>query len=193
MKGRWGVIMLIAVLIFGGWAATAGDIRPLTGRILRFEDFQPTRIPTGLAMADTLAYLEYPEVTAEVRALPVAGADAGSRLLLVAPNSELLCGTGGCPYVAVDAHTGKKLGDFFGSLVVLDRLVDGFPVLQVLSRRDFDHTGLSTYVHASGSYVLVSRSLLDGVAMDDWRRALTAVNSEAEKSGWPADTKPLQK
>lgn len=178
MHMRPGALALVVALTFVAWGAEAGDAAPLTGRILRFEDFLPTPIPSGVAMADTLGYLEYPEGASEMRALSVAGADADSRLLIVAPHSELLCGTGGCPYVVLDAQANKNLGEFFGSLVVLDRLVDRHPVLQVLSRRDSEYTGLSTHVYADSNYVLVSHALLDGKAIDDWRHALEVRKSE---------------
>lgn len=176
MKASWGAGVLAAALVFAVEQTAAGDAAPLTGRILRFEEFPLAPIPTGVPMAETLTYLEYPEGASEVRAMSFVGADAASGLLIVAPHSELLCGTGGCPYVLLDRQTGKSLGDLFGAPVILDQMVDGYPVLQVLSRRDAGYTGLSTYVHGGGRYVLVSHALLDGGSMDDWRRALAGAN-----------------
>ncbi len=78
-----------------------------------------------------------------------------------------LCGTGGCPYALVDGKTRKRIGDFFGSpILVLDQRINGFPVIQSYGHLSVDSGGFTTYVFDGGKYQVVSGVYVEGKSLE---------------------------
>lgn len=78
------------------------------------------------------------------------GGDAEAEWLVMSP--ERLCGTGGCLYVLFDGKTAREIGRFFGTLIVLQRRQNGYPVIQTISRQDESFSSLRTFVFADRQY-----------------------------------------
>jgi hypothetical protein len=57
-------------------------------------------------------------------------------------------------------------------VVVLEGRLNGFPVIQTVSRKDADTAHLSTYVFDGRSYAQVSYALLSEAGMEAWHRSL---------------------
>ncbi len=78
-----------------------------------------------------------------------------------------LCGTGGCPYALVDGKTKKRIGDFFGSpILLLDQRINGFPVIQSYGHLSVDSGGFTTYVFDGRKYQVVSSVYVEGKSLE---------------------------
>lgn len=157
----------------GAGAQTAATTEgAFAGTLLDASKFSTTRIPGGTAWADALVFLEYPgdstEVLAHKRDLNGDGVDD----YVVASHGHILCGTGGCPFVVLDGRSGREIGSFFGYVAVLTAKANGHSVIQVISKRSTDSSGLSTYVYRAGNYQLVSHAILQADGVERWRRTL---------------------
>ena len=159
----------------GAGADTGAPIeRQLAGTLLDGSKFSTTRIPGGTASADALALLEYPDNSTEALAHKWDVTGDGVEDYIVASYRDTLCGTGGCPYVVLDGRSGSEIGSFFGFVAVLATRVNGYSVIQVISKRSIDSSGLSTYVHGRQGLQLVSHSILQAEGVKEWRNTLEA-------------------
>lgn len=78
------------------------------------------------------------------------GRDDAPEWLVVAPARR--CDASGCPLVLIDGASGREIGRFHGSLIVLARRQNGYPVLQTLLRQDEEFWSLRSYVFGDGVY-----------------------------------------
>jgi hypothetical protein len=76
--------------------------------------------------------------------------DAEPEWLLMSP--ERLCGNGGCLYVLFDGKTAREIGRFSGTLIVLHRQQNGYPVIQTITQQDASFSSLRTFVFADRQY-----------------------------------------
>jgi hypothetical protein len=86
--------------------------------------------------------------------------------------ADTLCGTGGCPVLLLDGRSGHRLGEFFGAVAVLRQRAGARAVIQVISRRDIDHSNLETHVFDSGRYRRADHVVLDAAAVAEWRKGI---------------------
>jgi hypothetical protein len=78
-----------------------------------------------------------------------------------------LCGNGGCVYVLCDGATRSKLGQFFGSpLYVRADRAHGYPNIATYSRQSVDSGVYTQYSFDGRAYVVTSRRLFKGAAVD---------------------------
>ena len=157
-----------------GAETVAPTERALAGTLLVASKFSITRIPGSPASADALVSLEYPNNSTEVLAHKLDVNGDGVDDYIVASYQNSLCGTGGCPYAVLDGRSGREIGSFFGYVAVLATKVNGSSVIQVISKRSIDSSGLSTYVYGREGYQLVSHSILQAEGVEQWRRTLDA-------------------
>lgn len=137
------------------------------GTLLRHSDFRPSMIALT---ADDRAFLGY-----AVDSLPLAQRvdidDDGIPDVFVVAHASL-CGTGGCPVLLLDGRSGHRLGEFFGTIAVLEQREHGRAVIQVLSRRDIERTGIETHAFNGLHYRQLGHDLLGADAMNAWHERL---------------------
>jgi hypothetical protein len=85
---------------------------------------------------------------------------------------EIVCGTGGCPFVLLAAPSMKRIGTFFGHLAILDERINGYRVIQTYSRYRFEATALDTHVFDGKAYRRVSHAVLEPCGFAAWSRRL---------------------
>lgn len=76
--------------------------------------------------------------------------DGEPELLAVSP--ARLCNEGRCSYALFDGKTLREIGRFYGSLVVLDRKTNRYPVIQTINQQDPGYYSLRTYVFIDATY-----------------------------------------
>ena len=85
-------------------------------------------------------------------------------LLQSAPS---LCGTGGCVYVLYDGATRRKVGQFFGSpLIVRAERVHGYPNIATYSHLNAGSGTYTNYGFDGNAYVVTSTRVVDGAEGD---------------------------
>jgi len=172
---RAGVATLLAVICCAMAAPLSGGaqggVTSLSGRLIRYEDLEQEAIPIGGSLEAAMVSLDY-----DVDEMPLVysedfDGDGVPDYLMGSPEGRL-CGTAGCPYVFIDGASLDTLGEFFGTVAVLDGKVNQFPVIQTVSRRDFETTNLNTFVFDGEVYRLVSHALLGSAGTDAWIETL---------------------
>ncbi|MEO5358838.1 MAG: hypothetical protein H7843_00155 [Nitrospirota bacterium] len=90
-------------------------------------------------------------------------------LFVAHPN---ICGTGGCPYVLVDGKSRHAIGEFFGSIVLLDQKINGYPVIQATSKYDITSVTVTTHVFDGKDYKVVALFLLEERGIAKWKEII---------------------
>ena len=81
-------------------------------------------------------------------------------LLQSAPS---LCGNGGCAYVLCDGATGRKIGEFFGSpIVVRAERRRGYPDIETYSQMGAGSGDHAEYGFDGAAYVVTARRTVEG-------------------------------
>ena len=140
-------------------------------RILRYEDFESRNIPVESGIEEATAALDYMPGESPLTFRADLNGD-GFEELFVAPLNYRLCGTAGCPYMLVEGASKTLIGEFFGTVAITSTKINGFPVIQAISKRDLESTNLQIYVYDGARYTIVGHALLESKGMDAWRDTL---------------------
>ena len=160
--------MVVAAL---GAAQVVGQLPPSGVRVDR-GSLPSVRLPALGDIPAVLAELEVGEGEAAKALLVDMNADGTADWLV--ESSPTLCGTGGCPYVLVDGRSGRRLGEFFGSsIVILEQRINGLPVVQAFAHLSVDSGTFTTSVFDGTSYQTVSSLLLKGDSVQGLFETLT--------------------
>jgi hypothetical protein len=90
-------------------------------------------------------------------------------------SSERLCGTGGCLYSLIDGKTKKRIGDFFGSpILILDQKINRYPVIQSYGHLSAESGNFTTYVFDGKNYQIVATVFLEGKSLEELFKGLSA-------------------
>lgn len=143
------------------------DNLQLSGVPVRIESFRPVDIDNLPPEVDALQSGETDLLHAYVRDLN--GDGIPDYLFIAHPN---ICGTGGCPYVLVDGKSRHTIGEFFGSIVLLDQKINGYPVIQTTSKYDITSVIVTTHVFDGKGYKLAALFLLEERGIDKWKETL---------------------
>jgi hypothetical protein len=123
----------------------------------------PRDLPTTGDFAAALADLEVPSSESPRVEWVDVDNDGADDWLVEA--GESLCGSGGCPYVLLHGGSGRRLGDFFGSpIVVFDRRRNGLRVVEAFQHLGAGSAALVTYEFDGTAYRTSARVELDGSA-----------------------------
>jgi hypothetical protein len=122
---------------------------------------EPTPLPAVGDVPAVLADLEVPDgEVPKVLTLDVTGDGVGDWLV---ESPDTACGTGGCTYVLVDGRSARRLGEFFGSPLVVEPAATGsLPVVEAYQHLSADTGALVTYRFYGAAYRAVSREALAG-------------------------------
>ena len=90
------------------------------------------------------------------------GGTAEPEWLVMSP--ERLCGIGGCLYVLFDGLSAREIGRFFGTLIVLHRQQNGYPVIQTISRQEDGFASVRTFSFADRQYQVDDEVLIGEAA-----------------------------
>ena len=97
-------------------------------------------------------------------AVDLNGDGINDYLLQSAPS---LCGNGGCVYVLCDGSTRRKVGQFFGSpLIVRAERVQGYPNIATYSHQSAGSGNYTDYSFNGKLYVVTSTRSVEGAAAD---------------------------
>lgn len=168
-------LLLMASASFAIFAAEAGGVtnQSSDGEIVAYEALQAIPRSRVSVPDETIEALEYPPGSETILAYTFdANGDEEVDYIVASPGG-ILCGTGGCPYVLVDGGSGVALGEFFGTVAILNTTMNGYRAVQVLSKRDLESATLQTYVFNGKAYQLVSTALLQERGIAEWRRGFT--------------------
>lgn len=163
---RSGILtFLMVILPVAGWSADS--THQLSGALLQAQLFKPVAIRNLPLEADALEYRDNELPHAYVKDLN--GDGLHDYLIAAHPN---LCGTGGCPYLLLDGKSRRSIGEFFGTIALLDRKINGYPVIQSISKHDNAAITVSTYVFDGTAYRLIATSLLEERGIAAWKESL---------------------
>ena len=156
------------ILVFSLIAAASGRIahaedRPKAPWAFEPESTTPISVPTDIrrAVGFDLEYEEAEPINGV--AVDLNGDDVKDYLLR---SAQRHCGTGGCMYALCDGASRRKLGEFFGSpLIVWAERVHGYPNIAIYSHQSAG-SGIYTKYSFDGSvYVVTSKQTLEGPAV----------------------------
>jgi len=86
---------------------------------------------------------------------------------LIIQSSNLLCGTGGCVYSIIEGREKTKIGELFGSfLLITDEYLNNFPVIHLYSNLSATSGHYSVLAFDESRYKMVSNVYLTGDAVD---------------------------
>jgi len=126
----------------------------------------PLKLPASGDIPDILDRLEYFDDAVPYAFQKDLNGDSQGEYLIVAAGS--LCGTGGCPYALVDGRSLRRIGDFFGSpILVADQKINSYPVIQSYSHASAGSGTFTTYVYDGKEYQAVSTIFLVGESVDE--------------------------
>lgn len=172
VKRDWRALALLFLgLTFGPWCAAEPAVtKTAAGALIAREAFSPRTLRPDGDVASVLQALDYAvDEVPRVYADDLDG-DGASEYLIV--SHDRLCGTAGCPYALLDGHGMREIGNFFGHVALLDARINGFPVIQAMSKRDLSAVNLSTFVFDGGRYREVAYSLLNEPGVSEWHRRI---------------------
>jgi hypothetical protein len=165
MRARGLLIVLLLTLPTAAWSVSGK--MPLSGVMLQSEAFRPVAIGNLPTEADALEYRDDEQPHAYVQDLNGDGVPD----YLIAAHPDL-CGTGGCPYLLVDGKSGQVIGDFFGTIALLDLKINGYPVIQSVSKQNIAAITVLTHVFDGSCYRLTASSLLEEHGIAAWIESL---------------------
>lgn len=142
----------------------------LTGTLIPRESFAPRVLAASGDLENVLLGLDYDKDEVPLVYAADFNGDEEVDFLIVSP--ERLCGTAGCVYSLLDGKTMREIGNFFGYVAVLDVRINGFPVIQVMSKRDVSTVNLSTYVFDGGQFMEIGYALLSEPGVQEWHERI---------------------
>lgn len=149
-----------------------GDERILPGEVIPYlgSAWKSRKLPPRGDVDSALTQLDYRDELPLVYSIDLNG-DGHDELLLTTPNGRL-CGNAGCPYILLAPKTMKRIGEFFGHLVLLDERVNGYRIIQSYSRYRVSDSSFDTYVFDGSAYRLVSHAIVDVCGLEQWGRRI---------------------
>lgn len=167
---------MVALLIWcAGQAGLVAAADPtasgsLTGTLIPREAFAPRVLAASGEVENVLLGLDYDKGEVPLVYAADFNGDGEVDFLIVSP--ERLCGTAGCVYSLLDGKTMREIGNFFGHVAILDVRINGFPVIQVMSKRDLFSVNLSTYVFDGGQFMEIGYALLSEPGVQEWNERI---------------------
>ena len=173
------LLLLVAIVGLSGLAypvradsecgELGGDERILPGELLG-KAWKRRDLPSKGDVDDALSRLDSNDEGPLVYSIDL-NRDGKPELLLTG-SGDRLCGNAGCPYILLDPKTQKRIGEFFGHLVILDERANGYRIIQSYSRYRVSASNLDTYVFDRGEYRLVSHTIIDACGLEQWHRRM---------------------
>ena len=91
-------------------------------------------------------------------------------------SASSLCGNGGCVYVLCDGATRRKVGQFFGSpLIVRAERVHGYPNISTYSHQSVGSGTYADYSFDGNVYIVTATRSVKGAAVDRLLKTLRSV------------------
>ena len=165
---------VLCVLLSGVLMAGHAAEQTSGGVLITPAAFQVTELATVNGIDDVLVALDYDENEKPRVFAADFNDDRIPDYLII--SHERLCGTAGCSYSLVDGKSGREIGTFFGHVAVLDQRVNGFRVIQTLSKRDLSTVNLSTFTFDGKRFVESRHALLDEQAAGKWLRGIATMD-----------------
>ena len=82
---------------------------------------------------------------------------------IIIQSASSLCGTGGCVYILIEGHSKTKIGELFGSpLLITDKIINNFPVIQIYNHLSAESGNYSVFVYNGKKFDKVSSVYLTG-------------------------------
>lgn len=172
------VIMMLAGNVHAGQTTQSGIW-------LASSSMTEIKLPTAGDITSLQLDFEYPtNIFLKAFAMDFNG-DGVSDYIVEAYQS--LCGTGGCSYAMVDGKLNKRIGDFFGSpILVLDQKINGYPIIQSYAHLNADSGNFVTYVFDGKKYQIVANTFVEGKSLEVLFKKLSAfrkVSASTPKAG----------
>ena len=165
MRKRGLLIILLLALPVAGWSVVSPHQQ--SGTLLQAQSFKPVTIRNLPPETDALGYRDNELSHAYVS--DMNGDGVPDYLIAAHPN---LCGTGGCPYLLVDGKSVRTIGEFFGTVALLEQKINGYPAIQAMTKLDNTAVTVSTYVFDGKIYRLVASSLLEERGITAWKESI---------------------
>lgn len=145
-----------------------------------FQSFPPLTLPKSDELSKILANEDY-EDNGPVNGYKLdLNGDEIDDFLIQSPMS--LCGTGGCGLIIIDGKSFRKIGDFFGgSIIILDKKVDGYAMIQMLKYTDSDSAEIESYIYRRTEYESITKSIYSGKTLDKLLGKLRSVVKKVRK------------
>jgi hypothetical protein len=160
---RYAVVALIIWSLMSN--AYAGQDKP-SGMLLDNSSTSQVKLPAAGDIPNILDQLEYYDNAVPYVLQKDLNGDGVEDFVIVSASS--LCGTGGCPYALVDGKSMRKIGDFFGSpILISDQKINHYPVIQSYSHISAGSGNFTTYVYDGKTYQVVSEVYLVGESVEE--------------------------
>lgn len=144
---------------------------PPLGLWLESASMTPMKLPPSGDIPQLLGDFEYGEN--EVPKVFLADLNGDGTEDYLVESSHRLCGTGGCLYALIEGKTKKRIGDFFGSpILVVDQKINGYPVIQSYGHLSAESGRFVTYVFDGTQYQSVSNVYVSGKSLEELFRTL---------------------
>ncbi|MCX6557072.1 MAG: hypothetical protein NTW95_06525 [Candidatus Aminicenantes bacterium] len=125
----------------------------------------PLPLPASGDIPDSLERLEYLDEAIPNSFQKDLNSDGRVEYLIISAGS--LCGTGGCPYILLDGKSLRRIGNFFGSpILVAAQKINSYPVIHVYSHASAGSGTFTTHVYDGHEYRAVSSVFLAGESVD---------------------------
>ena len=175
----------ILVLLLAPLVSAGAEQKPHLGTWLDYTVMSESKLPTVGDIPYLLGDFEYLEgETPKVFVIDLNGDDSPDYFV---ESSNRLCGTGGCLYAFIDGKTKKRIGDFFGSpILVLDQKINGYPIIQSYAHLNADSGNFVTYVFDGKKYQIVANTFVEGKSLEVLFKKLSAfrkVSAPTPKAG----------
>jgi hypothetical protein len=160
---RYALVVLIILPLMSN--AYAGQEKP-SGMLLDNSSISQVKLPAAGDIPNVLDQLEYYDNAVPYVFQKDLNGDGVEDFVIVSASS--LCGTGGCPYALVDGKSMRKIGDFFGSpILISDQKINHYPVIQLYSHISAGSGNFTTYVYDGKKYQVVSEVYLIGESVEE--------------------------
>jgi hypothetical protein len=156
--------VLTGIISLGVFPVQADSNKP-AGIWLDDLSVAPLPLPASGDIPDSLERLEYLDEAIPNSFQKDLNGDGLKDYLIISAGS--LCGTGGCPYILVDGKSLRRIGDFFGSpILVAAQKINGYPVIHAYSHASAGSGTFTTHVYDGRAYRAVSSVFLAGESVD---------------------------
>jgi hypothetical protein len=178
---RFTVLIVSLTLLVSARA----EQKPLSGAWVDYGSMRQFKLPVAGDIPSLLGAFEYLEN--ELPRVFVFDFNGDHVEDYLVQSSERLCGTGGCLYSLVDGKTKKRMGDFFGSpILILDQKINRYPVIQSYGHLSADSGNFATYVFDGKKYQIVATVYVEGKSLEELFKGLSAfkkMKAAASKTG----------
>jgi hypothetical protein len=162
----------LVVLLAFTVSANAAEKAP-TGIWLDDTSMSEMKLPASGDIPDLLDDFEYDEN--EILKAYVSDLNGDGAEDFLVESSKRLCGTGGCLYTLIEGKAKKRVGDFFGSpILILDSKINGYPVVQSYGHLSAESGSFATYVFDGKRYQIVSNISVSGKSLEELFKSFQA-------------------